>query len=121
MFFFFDNETCLEIAVCCKVINLVGAQWSSLNQLYFQSERVIRNRPLFIDPFNEYAVWFSGKYWMIGYLSNIEEGKLTYGFIFSPEENVVCPVDSEVYQELYSGSGNINSNMHLKCDGKSIR
>ena len=115
------NEKYLEFPECCEVINLVGAQRSSLNQLYFQSERVVSNRPLFIDSLNEYAVWFDGRDdWMVGSLSNIDEGKLTTGFIQN-DEMVDCPIDSEEWKEWYSGSWDINSNIYLECYGKCIQ
>ena len=116
-----DNEKCLEIPGCCEVINLVGSQYSVFNLLYFQSERVVSNRPLFIDSLNEYAVWFDGEDWMIGSVSDVDEGKLTTGEMHSIDENVVCPIDGQKWIEYYSESWRINPDVYLKCDGKCIR
>ena len=98
------------------MISLVRAH-PLLNQLYFQSDRVISNRPLYIDALNRYAVWFDGSDdWMVGYLSNIDEGKLTWGFMAN-DEMVDCPVDSKGWIEYYFGYVNVNHAITFKCEG----
>ena len=102
------------------MISLLGAQRSSLNQLYFQSDRVISNRPLYIDAINKYAVWFDGSDdWIVGKLIRVNQGKLTTGYIRN-DEMVDCPIDSEEWKEYYAGSRDINSNFSIKCDGKCL-
>ena len=100
------------------MISLAGARSQPyLNQLYFKSEKVIKNRPLYIDNSNQYAVWFDGSYhWRVGYRSNVDQGWLTSSLLTN-DEMVDCPVDSEKWEEYYSESWTKNNTINFKCEG----
>ena len=67
----------------------------------------------YVDNEKRYAIWFDGTdEWFIGYLSDLKEGKFTYGF-FQNDEFIDCPTDTTDWREYVDGEWNINPNAKL--------
>jgi len=55
--------------------------------------------------------------WMIGGITDFNEGKLTFGFIQN-DEIVDCPTNSTQWREWFENSWDVNDQIEVKCDGK---
>ena len=72
--------------------------------------------PYYVDNERRFAIWFDGTdEWMIGYFSNIDEGKFTTGF-FQNQEFVECPTDTNDWDESFNSEWNTNLNAKLDCE-----
>jgi len=112
-----ENKYFLVPPNCCLTVSIVGAKRSSLNQLYALNGTLVSGRPLYVDLSNQNGIWFSGTYWMVGSISNVNEGKLTYGYIHNDGEAGECPGESESWKEYYDSSWDINEEITMECDG----
>jgi len=54
---------------------------------------------------------------MIGSYSNIDNGKIDYGYMLS-SQNTVCPSEPHEWRESYNNEWEVNLNSHVSCDGK---
>ena len=115
---------------CCSTVSVSGAQWSPLNQLYFQADTLVSNRPLYVDSMRKKGIWFDGcGHWIVGTISHLHNGKLTTGFMTN-DEVADCPTDSQNWKVLrrikitaekdYGGEWNFRAEISFKCDGWSI-
>ena len=102
--------------LCCSTVTVDGAQRSALNQLYFLNGTFVRNRPLYVDALNIYAIFFDGDDWKVGTISYLNEGKLTYGYLDN-DQFVDCPAESESWKEYYYSLWSINEEITMQCDG----
>jgi len=117
---FFYIASANILLTCCPTIRLSGAQRSELNQLYTRTNRIVNGRPSYIDDNNNYGMWWDGEAgsagdWMIGDYSNIDENKLTYGFLAN-DQDTPCPIDSERWKEYYNSEWAINWDAFVFCD-----
>ena len=73
---------------------------------------------VYIDSLNEIALWFDGKSnWWIGKFSNIDEGRLSFGWMYSPDF-LRCPNEIELWQESIGGGNWVSStDINIICDG----
>ena len=104
---------------CCSVINLSGTHKSYLNQFYYKSDTLISNRPLYISSDKTKGIWYDGDEsdepdWVVGSISDLNQGKLTYGFMLN-DESVDCPTDSNDWKESHDGSWLNNYEISMKC------
>ena len=102
---------------CCSTVSIVGAKQSSLDKLYVLNGTIISGRPLYVDSSNQHGIWFSGANWVVGTISSVNEGKITYGYIHNDGESGKCPGESESWNEYYDNSWNTNEEMTMECDG----
>ena len=82
---------------------------------------MVSGRPSYIDDNNNYGMWWDGQAgsagdWMIGSYSNIDENKLTYGFMQN-DQDTSCPSDSELWTEYYNSEWAANGDAHVSCNG----
>ena len=68
--------------------------------------------PYYVDNERLIAIWFYGKLWFIGDLSDLEEGQFGLGF-FHSDEFGDCPTDTTEWQEAFDGEWNTNPNAKL--------
>ena len=77
--------------------------------------------PYYVDNQRRFAIWFDGvDEWMIGDLSDVEEGKFRSGY-FQNDEVVECPTDTNDWQEYFDGEWNTNLNAKLSKWAKQSR
>ena len=93
----------LEPQICCPTVLINGALNTFLNQNYVFDNTLAQGRPLYVDATSTYAIWWDGEDdWMVGELSEMNEGKLSYGWIYSREPHD-CPNNSSTWMEYYNG------------------
>ena len=102
---------------CCPTIRTSGAQRSELNQLYAKTKRIVNGRPSYIDHSNKYGVWWTHIDWMIGSYSNIDNNKITHGYIQN-NQDTSCPSQSDHWQEYFNSKWADNANAQIYCSGK---
>ena len=97
---------------------MIGAQQSSLNQIYLHNDMVISNRPLYVSSDGIYGIWFNGQAaWKVGKISKLVDGKLRSGFLRN-NEFTDCPSSSKRWDEWTSRKWTPNNYINIKCDGK---
>ena len=107
----------LEPKECSPKVRLVGAHSNVLNRIYTIENELLNGMPYYVDHHRWYAIWFDGTWfdaWFIGYLSSVEEGKLSYGGIHN-KEFVECPTDTKHWHEYFDGKWDINLNINLNA------
>jgi len=62
-------------------------------------------------------MWYTGSYWMLGSIHELNQGKITFGFLQN-DEIVDCPSYSAQWREWYRSSWDINHIIGMNCDGK---
>ena len=112
-----ENKYVLVPPNCCSTVSIVGAKQSSLDKLYVLNGTIISGRPLYVDSTNLNGIWFSGTLWMVGTISDLNEGKLAYGFLHNDGEFGDCPGEIESWTEYYDSSWGINDELTMECDG----
>ena len=98
--------TNLEPIGCCPIIRLTGAKASFLNQKYHVIQAVVNYKHVYVSEDGLYAIYFHGSIgWMVGYLSELMEGKLDGGFMFNNYQfETDCPRHSARWLEWHYSS-----------------
>ena len=86
-----------------------------LNNYNFNTT-LINGRPLYVGESETFGLWFGGgQYgWVIGSLSNLKEGKSTYGYVFS-KADTNCPTLTSISEEWFSYKMENSVNGRLEC------
>ena len=104
---------------CCAHVKASGFSKDALNQIYLFTGHVIKGRHLYVEQNQEYGIWFDGEYggaasWIIGPMSNIAGGQLTYGWAFN-NENTSCPSSSKVWEEWWNSQWQYSETATVEC------
>jgi len=84
--------------------------------MYTKANQLLNDMPYYVDRDRKYAIWFNGQRdWMMGLLSNVEEGQFTFGFSRN-DEFVECPTDTKDWREVIDSKWISNVNATLSCD-----
>jgi hypothetical protein len=110
---------------CCPTVIIKGALNGHLNQKYFTNNKRVHDRPLYVDKSNTYGIWWDGGDgadgdWNVGSLSNLDEGKFTWGWMVNDETHD-CPNNSSTWQESYNDEWSYDHSrpepLTVKCYG----
>ena len=82
--------------------------------IYNVIENVVSQRHVYVSEDGIYAIWFDGRTgWVVGSLSDIKEGILTYGYLFNTQITD-CPFHSDRWIEWYLSSWDFGD-AEIKC------
>jgi len=76
----------------------------TVNIIYTKENELLNGMPYYVDNERKYAIWFDGREWVIGYFSDLEEGKFITG-VLSNGEFIECPTDTNDWQERFDDEG----------------
>ena len=91
-----------------------------MNKFYFQNATAVSNRPLYVSLDGFHGIWYTGSWWIVGNINDLNLGKLTFGFLSNDEgmvKDVKCPVRSIQWREWYDNQWHTNAGLDMKCDG----
>ena len=107
---------------CCSDIEATGFTDNHINGIYTFTGTLINGRHLYVEQNKVYGIWFNGKFgdaaeWVLGYMTNIAEGKLTFGVAFSSFHNKdsFCPSLTKVWKEYFNLQGTYSTKAIVKC------
>ena len=104
---------------CCSDIEASGFTRNEMNGIYSFSGNFLNGRHLYVDQNSVFGIWFDGEYgdaadWVLGLMSNIAEGKLTYGWVMS-NQDTSCPSWTKVWTEWWNSQWIIAERGIIKC------
>ena len=69
----------------------------------------------------EHGIWFTGSYWVVGNINELNAGKLTYRYLELYDSSVIdCPTKNVGVWREFNYSWGHNTNIGVKCDGKLL-
>ena len=70
--------------------------------IYVLNGTLVNDRPLYVGHDKEFGMWFDSESekpsWMLGYLSDLEEGHAYYGFLQGTDDTS-CPTSENTWRE----------------------
>ena len=100
---------------CCLSVITTGLSNTLLLGNYNFNGILINDRPLYVGEGETYGLWFNGQNsWLIGLLTNLNDGKVTYGFAFS-NKDTDCPTFTSISLVYHNGKWENNVNGRLEC------
>ena len=107
---------------CCSDIEAIGFTLNSnnyINGIYTFTGTFINGRHLYVDQNKFYGIWFDGEYggaadWVIGLMSNLAEGKVTYGLALS-NLDTFCPSLTKEWEEYFNLQWTYSTKAIVKC------
>ena len=80
---------------------------------------LINGRALYLGENKIYGMWFDGQMlnnadWILGPISNLEEGKVTYGVLRSAGD-MPCPSQTVIWSEYWIHGWKNNENANIQC------
>ena len=104
---------------CCFDIEAKGFTLNIINEIYTFTGTFINGRHLYVKPNKVHGIWFNGEYgdaaeWVLGSMSNLAEGKLTYG-VAKNKKNTFCPSLTKVWNEYLNNQWTHSTTAIVKC------
>ena len=106
---------------CCSEIEATGFSKVEINGIYmFDGER-INGRHLYVERNRVLGIWFNGEYgdaadWVLGWMSDLAEGKYTHGWAMSYQDTS-CPSVTKEWDEWWTNQWQFSKTGIVKCSG----
>ena len=88
---------------------------NAYNQLYFQNDTLISNRPLYISSDGMFAIWFNGEEWLHGKMRNFVGRKVPMKRSMRSNEFTDCPSSSKRWEQFVDGRMVFYANLVIQC------
>ena len=76
---------------------------------------MINYRPRYTGEDNINGFWFDGEDWMLGFITDGNAGRYTFGMLHSTVTDY-CPTKSTVWVESVDDNWVFNNNVNISCD-----
>ena len=105
--------------ICCTEIEATGFLKVALNGFYIFTGNLINGRHLYVEKDNVYGIWFNGAYgaaadWVVGWMSDLAEGRDTYGWALS-NQDTSCPSLTKEWDQWWSNQWLNSKTDNVKC------
>ena len=92
---------------------------NTINEIYTFTGTFVNGRHLYVKQNKVYGIWFNGKYgdeanWVIGSMSNLAEGKVTYGLALSDLDTFCLSLTKE-WLEYFNLQWTYSTKAIVKC------
>lgn len=100
---------------CCSTVIISGLSNTVFLGHYIFDKTLINGRPLYVEESETNGLWFDGQSgWVIGLLSDLKKGKVTYTNVRS-NEDTNCPTLTSLSKEYFDEEWKNNKENRLEC------
>ena len=104
---------------CCSDIEASGFSKNEINGIYTFTGNFINGRHLYVGQNPVFGIWYNGLYgdaadWVLGWMSELAEGRVTYGWALS-NQDTSCPSLTKEWDQWWYNQWVNSETDNVKC------